>query len=147
MAARVVVITEIGGAFFFGLLKPQRTGADGNAVTVLERMFEFLFAIHVDLVGAAVDLAVHVHAVNDHERAVITGLDVSVMPRRARIVKHYLIVRRPPDLARRFGYQIVLRLPAAGISNLQCSHTNLEVFRSVETLSFESSCSASDSTR
>ena len=37
-------------------------------------MLESLFAVDEDMVGAPFDLAVHDDAVDNHERAVVTGL-------------------------------------------------------------------------
>jgi hypothetical protein len=103
VSQRLVVVAQILGAFFFCLLEFDRAGADRHAVAVFQRMFEFLFAVDVDLVRATMNLAVHVVTIDDQETAIVTRADVRVMTRRAWVIQHDLIVGRAPDRARGLG--------------------------------------------
>ena len=118
MAQRLVVVTQIGGALFLWLFELDRAGANRDAVTVLQHVLELLFAVDEDLVRAAIDLAVDVNAVDDHERTIVGRLDVRVVTRRARIVQDDLIVGRAPDVASELRLQTVLRLATACVCDL-----------------------------
>ena len=94
MTERLIVVTEVDGPLFLGLLKTNSAGPDRNPVTVFKRVLELLLAVYEYLVGAAFDLPVNENAIDKRERAVFVGSDVRVVSRRARIVKHNLIVGR-----------------------------------------------------
>ena len=100
MAKGLIVITEVDGPLFLGLLKTNSAGPDRHAVAVFEGMLELLLAVYEHLVGAAFDLPVNEHAIDERERAVFVGSDVRVVSRRARIVEHNLIVGRATNHAR-----------------------------------------------
>ena len=67
MAEGLVVVTQIGGALFLRLFKLDRAGANRDAIAVLERVLELLFAVDEDLVCAAMNLAVDLNAVDDYK--------------------------------------------------------------------------------
>ena len=94
MAKRLIVVTEVDSPLFPGLLKTNSAGPDRNAVAVFEWVLELLLAVYEHLVGAAFELSVNEHAIDQRERAVFVGSDVRVVSRRAGIVEHNLIVGR-----------------------------------------------------
>src|SRR6185369_10465776 len=126
MSERFIVETQIGGAFFFRLFKPQGAGANGYAIAVFESVFEFLFAVDKYFVGAALDLAVNHDAVEDRKRAVIVRLEVRMVTRGPRVIQDHLIVGSAPNHAEHACIEFMLRLAPAGVSNFQSSHK--EVF-------------------
>ena len=97
MAQRLIVKAEIGSAFFFWQLESKRAGADGDPVAVFQLVLEFLLAIYVDFVRAAPELPAGEDSIDDHEPSVVAQLYMRVMPRRARIVEHDLVVGRAAD--------------------------------------------------
>jgi hypothetical protein len=60
-------------------------------------VLELLFAVDKDLVGAAFQLAIHEHAVDKREGAVVVRFDMRVMARSARVVEHDLVIRSAPN--------------------------------------------------
>ena len=64
------------------------------------------------------ELAVDNRAIDHYKRAILAGLDVGVITRRPRIIKHDDIVRRAPDRAGGLRRQRVLPLASARICNL-----------------------------
>jgi len=100
LAQRLVVEAEIGGTFFLRLFETKRAGSDRNAIAVFQQMLELLFAVDKDLVRASFDLTVDDDAIDNHERSIVVRFDVRVVPRRAWVVKHNLIIRRAPNHAR-----------------------------------------------
>src|SRR5205807_9615920 len=97
MAQRLIVKAQIGSAFFLWQLESNRTGANGDTVAVFQPVFEFLFAVYVDFVRAAPELPAGEDSIDDHEPSVVAQLYMRVMPRRARIVEHDLVVGRAAD--------------------------------------------------
>ena len=53
VAQRLVVVTNVSGALFDWLLEAQRARPDGDAIAVLELVFEVWLAVDEDFVGAA----------------------------------------------------------------------------------------------
>ena len=122
MAQWLVVVTQIGRALFFWLFKLDRARANRDAVAILQRVLELLFAVDEDFVSAAMNLAVDVNAIDDHERTIVARLDVRVVTRRARIVQNDLIVRRAPDVTSEFRRQSVLGLATACVCDFKKRH-------------------------
>jgi hypothetical protein len=119
---RLIVVTQIGGAFFLWLLKLDRARADRDAIAVLQRVLELLFAVDEDFVRAAMNLAVDVNAVDDYEGSIVGRAYVRVMSRGPGIVQDNLVVRRAADVASDFRDQSVLRLATACVCDLQKRH-------------------------
>ena len=71
MAQRLVVVTNVSGPFFRRLFEAQRAGADRDAITVLELVFETRLTVDEDFICAATELAVDYSAVDDRESAVL----------------------------------------------------------------------------
>src|ERR1041384_5516182 len=88
-------------------------------------VFSTSFAVNVNLICAPLELAINENAVDDHERAVIVCFDVGMVPRRARVVEHDMIVRRAPNRVGRARVQLCLGLASAGVGNFQKGHRRL----------------------
>jgi len=61
------------------LFEANGAGADRHAVTIGQLVFELLFAVDEDLIGAPFHLPIHEHSVDEHEGTVVRGFDVRVM--------------------------------------------------------------------
>src|ERR1051326_874134 len=119
MAQRFIVKTEIGGAFFFWLLKTQRAGADSYACAVSEFMLELLFTVYINFICAALELSVDQHPVDDFKSAVVAYFNMRVMARRARVIQHDLVIGCAPNQTGLLRIQLMLRLAATGIGDFQ----------------------------
>ena len=126
MTQWLIVVAEIGSTFFLRLFKAQRAGSDRNAISVFQQMLELLLAVDKDFVRASFDLTVDQGAVDNHERTIVISLDVRVVPGRARVVKHNLIIGRAPNHEHGVCVQWMLRLASAGVGDFQLSHTDFE---------------------
>ena len=94
VAERLVVVTYFAGAFLERLLKPERAGADRDAIPVLEIPFRLWFTIDKDFVGTTTQLPIDHRAINDRELSVFRFDE--------------------RDTARREGRQLRSRCPAHG---------------------------------
>ena len=122
VAQRLVIVTHIGGAFFRCLFEAQSAGADGNAVAILELLFQPRIAIDVNLVSAAAKLAVNQHAIDESECGFVFRADVRVIARDTWIVQHDTIVRGAANGAGNLRRQLVLPLTSASVYDFDQSH-------------------------
>jgi hypothetical protein len=84
------------------------------------------FTVDENLIRASAELSVDYGAVNDCEYSTIVGFDVGVIPRRARIVEYYCIVRRSANCANGLGNKTELPLTPTCVGDFEVRHAELD---------------------
>src|SRR6266404_1788473 len=121
MSQRFVIVANIR-SFLCLLLKAQRTGSDGNAITVFQGLLITRLAIDEDLVCASSEFTVDNRSIDENEGTVIARFNVGVITRGTRIIQNHDIVGRTADRARGLRDQGAFPLTSARICNLEECH-------------------------
>jgi hypothetical protein len=103
---RFVVVTDVRGPFFDGLLETESAGANRYAIAVLQLLIEARFAVYEDLVGTTAQLVIDHGAVDDCEDTVVGLRDMCVVTGGARIIQDHRVVGRAPNGASGFWQEV-----------------------------------------